>query len=291
MTIARVFPSGTSMTPKDALAFINCDPPKKLPIIDAVHVSVTFSWDIPRDEQLAEKWLKTGVPVEVGGRAFRKKPGEFVPGMYVKQGMTITSRGCDNNCWFCDAWKIEGPIRELPIQDGWNVLDNNLLGCSDDHVTSVFEMLGRQPRRPVFSGGLEARVLKPWHAAALKRLHPGRMYFAYDTANDLEPLIVAGKIMHAAGHTITSHRLCCYVLIGYPGDTFSKAETRLVDTIKAGFFPYAMLYRDTKGDRDPDWMRFQRGWLRPAIVGSKIREFWKNEIEPALAREPDEPNP
>lgn len=279
MRIARVFPSRTSMTPDDSLAFINCPPPLlAMPEVDEVHVCVTFTWDIPRAYWLAEQWMAVGVPVHVGGVAFGNQSGEFVPGLYVKKGAIITSRGCPNHCWFCSVPKREGGLRELPVQDGWNVLDDNLLACSDQHVKAVFDMLSRQPHPPKFTGGLEARILKPWHAEAMRALHPDKMYFAYDTADDYEPIVVAGKMMRAAGHTATSHRTCCYVLIGYPGDTFHAAETRLVDTIRAGFMPFAMLYRDASGARDHDWARFQCEWLRGKIVGVKMHEYWGKEV-------------
>ena len=269
MRAARVFPSRTSMTPTDELAFVDVPPLLILPEIDEVHVSVAFSWDMARAEQLAEAWRAVGVPVKVDGRAFKHPGGDFVPGMYIKRGAVITSRGCDNHCWFCDAWRIEGPVRELPITDGWNVLDNNILGCSEAHVRSVFAMLARQPERPVFTGGLEAKILKLWHAEALRESRPKRMYFAYDTADDLEPLIEAGKMLQGVGFTFAAHTMCCYCLIGYKGDTFDRAEKRLTDTIKAGFMPYAMLYRDEQGQVGTQWRRFQREWLRPEIVATK----------------------
>lgn len=275
MRIARVFPSRTSMTPNDELAFVNCQPPLlTLPEIDEVHVSVTFTWDMRRGEQLAEQWRAVGVPVKVGGVAYGKPSGEFVPGMYVKKGAIITSRGCPNHCWFCSVPKREGGLRELPVQDGWNVLDDNLLACSDEHIKAVFEMLERQPHKPIFTGGLEAKILKPCHAEALRSLKPERVYFAYDTPDDYEPLVMAGRMMRDAGHTVSSHTMCCYCLIGFPGDTFSRAEMRLIDAIKAGFMPYAMLYRDQSGKRDPGWMKFQREWLRGRIVGVKMHEYW-----------------
>lgn len=273
--IARVFPTKTNMTPDDEYAFVDCQPPLlALPEnITEVHISVTFTWDKPKGERLAKEWEVLGVPVKVGGVAYGEKSGLFVPGMYVRHGMTITSRGCPNNCWFCSVPKREGGLTELPIQDGWNVLDDNLLACSDEHVRKVFEMLGRQKERPVFTGGLEAKILKPWHAEELARLKPSRMYFAYDTPDDYEPLLQAGGMLREAGIKESSHSMCCYVLIGYKGDTFEKAEKRLMDTIRAGFMPYAMLYRGEDGWRDPKWMRFQREWLRPEIVGAKMREM------------------
>lgn len=137
-------------------------------------------------------------------------------------------------------------------------------------------MLERQPRRAEFTGGLEAKILKQWHAKRLREIKANRMYFAYDTADDYEPLVEAGKLMMQEGHSPLGHRMCCYVLIGYKGDTFEKAEKRLMDAMRAGFLPYAMLYRDKKGERDPEWMKFQREWLRPVITGTKMREIWKN---------------
>jgi hypothetical protein len=99
----------------------------------------------------------------------------------------------------------------------------------------------------------------------------GRMYFAYDTPSDLEPLIQAGRILRDGGITKASHRAACYVLIGYPGDTMDAADARLRAAWSAGFVPYAMLYRDDSGATDAEWRRFQRAWLRPEIVLSQLK--------------------
>ncbi|MDR2903615.1 MAG: hypothetical protein LBU77_03815 [Clostridiales bacterium] len=73
--------------------------------------------------------------------------------------------------------------------------------------------------------------------------------------------------------TAASHVAACYVLIGYKGDTFEEAEKRLKQTMAAGFFPYAMLYRDTDGNIEKDWAIFHREWCRPQIVGTKFKAF------------------
>ena len=238
-------------------------------VSDEVHVSVTFSWDLPVAEMLAYQW-KHVAPVSIGGPATRMPGGEFVPGMYLKKGYTITSRGCPNRCWFCSVWRREGDVvRELPIRDGWNVLDDNLLACSDGHIRAVFSMLARQARRPQFTGGLEAARLKPWHAEALRKLKPKQLFFAYDTPDDLEPLRVAGKVMREAGFTTASHALRCYVLCGWPGDTQEAANTRMMQAMDAGFIPMAMAMFDEMGEKSREWARFQRLWARPAITCSK----------------------
>ena len=261
------------------MAYVLSPPPLlAMPEVDAVHISVAFTWDIPMAEQLERWWRVAGVPIEVGGPAFNQPGREFIPGMYVKRGATITSRGCPNHCWFCAVPKREGGLRELPVKDGWNILDDNLLACSDEHVEAVFQMLSRQPRRAEFTGGLEARIIKPWHAKRMREIKAKRMYFAYDTPDDYEPLVQAGRILRREGHTVSSHSMCCYVLIGYRGDTIERAEKRLADTIKAGFMPYAMLYRDETGKRDPQWIKFQREWLRPQIVAVKASKLHMTAI-------------
>lgn len=277
MKIARVFPRRTSATPDDELVFFGPPPLLTLPEIDEVHISVAFTYDREKAEELAKDWEWAGVPVRLGGPAYDDPAtGEFVPGRYLKEGYTITSRGCNNKCWFCSAWRREGKLRELEIKDGWNVLDNNLLQCFESHIRAVFDMLRRQKKRPKFTGGLEAKELKPWHCDLLREARTQTMYFAYDTPDDYEPLVEAGKMLRDAGITAQSHAAACYCLIGYKGDTFEAAQERMEQTIRAGFMPYAMLYRDASGKVDREWRRFQREWLRPAIVSNKFGEVWKD---------------
>ncbi len=225
-----------------------------------------------------EKWWKHVAPVKVGGPAVGDSGGEFVPGQYLRHGYTITTRGCPNRCWFCDVWKREGDIRELPIMDGWNILDSNILAASPEHFGAVVDMLKRQPRKAEFTGGLEAKLLTTAHAETLRSLNPKSMYFAYDTPSDREPLFEAGQLLQSAGFTRTASgrpwwALHAYVLVGFKGDTTSDAAKRLTDTIAAGFLPMAMLYRDNKSTvPSREWKRFQRTWARPASMAHLFRE-------------------
>lgn len=264
MRIARVFPRHTKATPTDELAF--CDEPGLwVPEIDEVHVSVTFTWDLPRAEYLARAWEKVA-PVKIGGPATGMQGGDFEPGRYLKPGYVITSRGCPNRCWFCSVWRREGDVRELPVRDGWNVLDDNLLACSEKHVRAVFAMLKRQPERAQFTGGLEAARLQDWHIDLLCDLKPKQMFFAYDTPDDHEPLVVAGEKLLKAGFTVASHVLRCFVLIGYPGDTLRDADRRLHRTLGAGFIPMAMLWRNDEGTTTVEWRKLRRMWGGPYII-------------------------
>jgi hypothetical protein len=63
VNIVRVFPRRTSLTPDDALAFVG-DPPLWRPEADEVHVSCTFTWDIPEAKRLAEAWSHLYQPAD-----------------------------------------------------------------------------------------------------------------------------------------------------------------------------------------------------------------------------------
>ena len=269
--VIRVFPRRTNATPGDDMVRVGTVP-GMFDEADEVYVSVTFEWDKPAAELLAHQW-ETVAPVKIGGPAYGDPGGEFTPGMYVKRGYVITSRGCPNRCWFCRAWKAEGnTVRELTIYDGYNVLDNNILACSLEHQERVFQMLFRQPERPKFTGGLEAARFTDWHVEWMAKIKPEPMYFAYDTADDWEPLLKAARMCYEAG-LITPHRsVRAYVLIGYPGDSIEAAQERLERVCGIGIMPMAMLFDKGRHVADPlIWNRFQREWASPTIVGSKMR--------------------
>lgn len=269
MKIARVFPRKTTATPTDDMVFFG-SPSGDPQGVDEVHVSVTWTYDIEKAKRLADEWASIA-PVKIGGPALGSPGGEFEPGMYVKHGYVITSRGCPNKCWFCSVPKREGTLRELSIKNGWNVLDDNLLACSESHIKAVFKMLKNQPERAQFTGGLEAARLNHWHVGLLWDLRPEQMFFAYDTPDNLEHLIEAGKLLMRAD--FTRRHLRCYVLIGSPNDTFYEAETRLLETWDAGFMPMAMLWRNNKGETTEEWRKFQRLWARPAIVRGRMKDI------------------
>ena len=276
MKLIRVFPRKTKATPTDALAFIG--EPSLFSTADRVHISVAFTWDLPEAERLYGLWRHIA-PTDIGGPATGNKSGDFIPGLYLKKGYVITSRGCPNHCWFCSVWRREGELRELPITEGFNVLDDNFLSCSDKHIKDVFTMLEKQKNKPQFTGGLEPQKIKQWHIDEMLRLKTHKMFFAYDGPEDREPMFQAGKMLQASGVTLNSWIPHAYCLIGYPGDTIDGAEKRLIECLEFGFIPMAMLYRDNSGKRSIEWARFQTTWARPAIIYVKHRKYWGSKME------------
>lgn len=269
MKLIRVFPRKTKASPDDDLAFFG--PPRVFDTADEVHVDVTFTADKERAEVLAEQW-RWVAPVKIGGVAYGDPGKEFIPGLYIKPGYTFTSRGCPRRCWFCSVWKRDPVARTLPIQEGWDILDDNLLACPEPHVRAVFEMLARQGRRVQFTGGLEALALQDYQVGLLADLKPRpNCFFAYDPGDPFETLKSAADRLIEAGFTARSHRLRCYVLIGYPKDTFLLAEKRLQSMLDIGFTPHAMLWQPETPSAEkhrpaPEWRKFQRLWARPAII-------------------------
>ncbi len=284
--IIRVFPRKTNGTPDDNLAFIGM-PDLIAPEINAkeVHISVTFTKDKSfAENKLAKAWEKIA-PVKIDGPAYDNPGGEFEPGMYLKKGYVITSRGCPNKCWFCDVHKRSGDLKEYPIKDGWNIQDDNFLACSKKHIQNVFKMLQQQKEKghPItFDGGLEAKLLKHWHIELLWNLRPSQMFFAYDTPDDYEPLREASKLLRYAAFTYGMMR--CYVLIGYPKDTIDKALKRLLAVWKLGYLPFAMLYMNKKGEQNPKWKKFTRTWSRPAATKTEIKRLFFNRKKKIIIR-------
>jgi hypothetical protein len=275
--LARVFPRKTRATPDDEYAFIGL-PPAKLPEgIEKRDISVAFEYDLKEAERLYEAWSKIA-PCSIGGPATGQRGEEFVPGKYLRQGYVITSRGCDNGkkCWYCRVPSREGPVRELPVRPGVNILDDNLLACSDTHIKKVFAMLEEQKRqghRTFFTGGLEAALIREWHVELLKRLRPKEIFFGCDTDEKFYHLREALKLFREADY-VSHNTLRAYVLVGYKNDSLEDAERRLQRVKNLGVCPMAMLYKDATGsvvEPERDWKRLQRLWARPALIyGTKV---------------------
>lgn len=269
MRLIRVFPRKTKATPDDEL--VRFGPPGMFDEADEVHISVTFTYDKPYAEELAEQWRHVA-PTKIGGVAYGDDSLEFIPGRYIRPGYTITSRGCPRRCWFCGVWKKWPEVNVMPIHDGWNVLDDNLLAAPRPHVEAVFAMLRRQKGRVEFTGGLEALSLQDYQVELLASLKPRpNMFFAYDPGDEFGTLEHAARRLLDAGFTRASHRMRSYCLIGYPKDTFEAAEKRLRDLTSIGFTPYAMLWQPEHPSQEkhrpgPAWQTFTRRWRRPAII-------------------------
>lgn len=265
----RVFPDTKKRNkwlPTDKLAFRG-DPPLWRPQDRAtpVCVSVAFTWDRAEGERLADSWSRYYDNVKLGGPAFDDEGGEFVPGRFIKQGVTITSRGCPKSCPWCFVPKREGKVRELKIQDGYIVQDNNLLACSLKHIEAVMDMLREQPKAAIFSGGLDAKLFTKAHRDMLLTIRFKELWFACDSRAGLDALRNAAALL--AG--VKENKKRCYVMIGFNGETLGDAERRLQEVYRMGFLPFCQLYqREDRIDWPKEWRELRRKWSRPAAYRS-----------------------
>jgi len=240
-----------------------------------VHISVAFTWDIEKANWLKEQWEMIA-PVKIGGPAVDGEGDGFISGMYLKKGITITSRGCPNRCPWCF---VNSPIKELEdVQEGNVIQDNNILACSKSHLDRVFQMLSRQ-HSIRFSGGLEPRRIKYDIVERLRSLRIKELWLSYDYDGAINDLVKASYLLRKY---FKRYKLRCYVLIGFKNDTIKKAEQRLVKAWELGFLPFAMRYRTPKTNwndtylfKDRSWNLFTRTWTRPAAMATKIKELLK----------------
>jgi len=268
--LIRVFPRRTKATPTDEMAFVG-EPPLFRPEADEVHVSVTFTWDLERAEVLARSWGRYYPNVRIGGPALGDPGEDFVPGMYVRPGYTFTSRGCPNRCPFCLVPEREGLIRELrPLAIGNDVLDNNLLACSDEHIGHVLAMLSARPRAARFSGGLQAERCTPAMVDRLRSVRISELFLAYDALNSWGVVSCAINRFRAAG--LRQRQVRCYVLAGFGDDTPAAAGGRCEQVLDAGGVPFMMLYQPAEEfiRYSREWTRLGRKWMRPAAILSGV---------------------
>jgi len=271
MRIARIFPTKTNMSPDDRDAYF-AEPDLFIPEYDEIHISVSFSWDIPQAHYLERQWEHIA-PVKIGGPAIDGEPKDgFKAGQYLKKGVTITSRGCPFNCPWCLVKQSLIELDEFP--EGNIIQDNNLLACSKSHKDKVFQMLSHQ-KDIEFSGGLDVRLLNAYAIERLRGLRIKQIFIAYDDTSRFTHCKYAIKELRKY---FTRNQVRCFVLIGFYSDSLQFAEERLLEVWNLGALPFAMLYRDEYGeypDPEIEWRRFQRTWCRPAAMKTRIKELKK----------------
>jgi hypothetical protein len=269
--IIRVFPRRTSYTPTDEYVFIGYPPMREyIPEHKEIHISCVFTWDKQLCEDIAYQWEgSTNKPVKIGGTAFGTPSENFTQGMYTKSNIIFTTRGCNNQCPWCIVPKNEGRLKELPIQMGNWIQDNNFLQASRVHKDKVFNML-RTQKSVCFKGGLSTELIDEHFINNVTSLRISELWLACDTDEVLPKFKNAiGKLIKAG---FNRNKIYCYALVG---DKREKNEARLREIYNAGAMPFGMLYRDFSEKKtvyDKDTERWARQWQRPAAIKAHIEK-------------------
>jgi len=260
-----VLPRKTRYSPPDAWVG---EPDLFAPHPDLVEISCVFTWDVAECLRLKAAWEGYAKQVLVGGPGFGDDGGAFVPGRFVKLGVTYTSRGCPRRCSWCYVPQREGSIRELDIAPGNIVQDNNLLACSREHIEKVFRMLESQ-RAIKFSGGLDHRLLRQWHLEAISALRLDEVWLAYDHKSHRKSAL---KAIELARKYFSREKVRCYVMVGKDED-IAGAEQRLREAYNAGALPFCQVWDKvwSRLDDRRSWRMTARVWQRPAIYRSVMR--------------------
>jgi len=264
MKILRVFPRKTNMTPDDDLVYFG--PPGLFrPEVDEVHVSVTFSWDIRKATSLYEDW-KIYYPnnIHIGGPAWVDSDftNNFTPGLYVKSGITFTSRGCNFDCQWCLVPKREGSFREIEIHKGNIIQDNNILLSSKNHLNKVFQMLKNE--KAICFKGIDCLLLKDWQVEQMRSLKIKEIWLALDDWGKSKYFEGACKKLLKAGFKRNNIR--AYVLAGF-NEPVMESEGKLRFAYECGSLPFVQLYQDgTNRTKRKEEIQFIRSWSRPAAI-------------------------
>lgn len=270
MKILRVFIRKTSQTPADNYVRIGTPDLFRPKEINEVHISVIFTWDKKEAFRLQKNYLQYYPKVLVGGPAFTNNnyDPKFCSGRYVKKGITITTRGCNNNCPWCLVPKIEGKFKEINIESGNIIQDNNILMANKNHFQKVFQML-RIQKQIRFLGGLDKRLLKDWHIEELRSLRIKELWLSFDSWNNKREFIKVIEKLKKSG--FRRNQIRCYVLAGF-NEPIQASEDRLRFTYKCGALPFIQVYQSISGkkrfagERSREDNLFVRRWSRPAII-------------------------
>jgi hypothetical protein len=182
---------------------------------------------------------------------------------------------------------IEGGFREIPVTEGNEIQDNNILLSSRSHWDKVISML-RTQKGVRFVGGLDARLLKAYHVEDLRSLSIKELWFAYDKPSRRAALLKAAERLKAAG--FKRYKLRCYVLVKYDKrETVQDAEERLRDCWRMGFLPFVQIYRPpdsaSRGcvhlpaeEYKGSWQQLRRLWSRARAMHGHMKEIDSEEL-------------
>lgn len=213
---------------------------------NTAHISVVFSWLLPKAYQRAAWYKADGYKVVAGGPAVSIRPDYLATVAEIggstdaivrhNPKATIASRGCPVGCWFCLVPVTEG--KEFTLL--WDFIprpilcDNNLSALPEefqDHIIKRYQDEGVMLEDA--NSGFEPRTFTPDVYFRWKAINKGPWRLALDEVGEIQVVERAMKILK--GEHRNNKRI--YVLIG--NEPFAQCHERLRKVIEWGGLPYA----------------------------------------------------
>lgn len=168
------------------------------------------------------------------------------------------SRGCIRNCQFCLVRKKEGFIKSvkphtLNENGKWvEILDNNFF--ANPEWEKAIETI-KNWNKPIKFHGIDVRILDEKQIAALNSIKLyGNIHIAWDNPKD-----DLTKKLSLLCNGINSHKIVCYVLIGFNSSKFDDLK-RVRILKEMGIAPFVMIYRDYNKKNEPT--QYQKDFRR-----------------------------
>lgn len=192
---------------------------------ETAYLSISFTWKLPEARSRAIWHRALGRNVIVGGPAVYEHPAFFgdlaVVGprwpdavRHHNPAATFATRGCDERCYFCNVWRIDGNFTYYPDFPVRPVLcDNNLSAIDPKYQDFIIERYQAEgvPLLDANSGfepkSFDGAVLERW-----SKINRGPWRFGYDEAKERETVRRVMVMLRAAG--VSARKVRPFVIIG-----------------------------------------------------------------------------
>lgn len=185
------------------------------------------------------------------------------------------TRGCPRGCPFCIVAEKEGrrSVKVADLSEWWRgqknivLMDPNTLACPE-HLELLGQLAGSGAWVDI-NQGADARLLTEDNIAALNRIKPKTIHFAWDMMEQSEA-VLRGLELYAKYGAIQDHRRrLVYVLTNY-GTTMEENLYRIYKLRELDYDPYVMIY--DKPSAPKEIKRLQR-WCNNRIIFKSCEKF------------------
>lgn len=241
------------------------------------YLSVSFSWKLPEARSRAVWYRALGYDVIAGGPALYADGFEhYLDGLAIvrKQwpdavrhhnpAATLATRGCDEKCFFCNVWRVEGPFTYYPEFPVRPILCDNNLSAIDpkyqDFIVEKYQAAG-VPLLDANSGfepkSFDGAVFERW-----RKINRGPWRFGYDETKERDTVRRVMKLLRDAG--VAPRKIRPYVLIGC--EPVDACLGRIREVIEWGGEPHVQAFINPKAtERRPQVLK-SKGWSKQLLT-------------------------